>query len=672
MSYRRLFSYTVLILVSSACLSSGREYKILYPSGKLVDGVNEGVSDRTTSSQLGAPAPYLDTLIYDDMSPYWYFIGLAEDTAVVWFTCPSACSLFAVQYVFRSILDTAYGGIWDALSEYVPGNPEFFDCAGGGDCGLGSTILYPFPVVSDWVDLTPFGGPFDLDTSDFFVGFVWTRDGDPEPYGDIRGDYTPARSQMWSTLLGGWTNLGQTSDLFIRALVIVYGNPPPEIQHSKLPDTYSTSPRSVDAFITDLPDSIISEAWVYYRINGGSWDSTGMTGLYPDYSGILPGAAVGDTVEYYIRACDDQPLCEVNPLTAPTLNYIYLIRAGTPGACVLYVDEGDGELTEYTTALDNALSGSYDVWMADVYGDPDGSVINFGYNAIVWGSYSGFGFGRVVAAGDIQTYLDGGGNLWLAGQDIPDGGLGYGFGNYTTNPGEFASDYLRIMDGVGNFLPSGDTACENLFGATGDTITEPYDGGFNYWPWWYISDNFRGTVNLLSGGVPIIYDLLSNVSGHRVDSTFKVIFNYWQFGSISTTCDTLAIPDVAIQTNLMKRTLEWFGCAVTGVEEGEIPIIPESHFLSQNSPNPVRRSTEFRFGLPNASDVSLKVYDITGSLVKELHSGEIKAGSHAIHWDLRNGEGSHVASGIYFYRLSARGLDESSLYTATRKMVVLK
>lgn len=686
MSIRKVFGLTAILIFSVSILASAGDYKILYPNGKMEDAVKIGktfkaVSDEGRVPQVTSPGgpsilAFGDTIVYDDGTPYYYMPSrLAGDTAVVWFTPPASCSLVAVQYLFYSATGSANGGVWDALSEYVPGAPEFFDGAGGGDSALGPPIVYPFPVTSAgaqvWteVDLTPFGGPFDMDTLDFFAGFVWTSNDLPQPMGDEIGSYVPARSQMWRASRNGWYNVGTVLDMLIRAVVVVYGNPGPEVQHNKLPDTYSTSSRTVDAVITDLPNTTVSLARLYWRVNGGAWDSTDMTGSYPNYSGTLPGAVAGDLVEYYMLTCDEQPVCVTDPPAGQFLPYAYSILSGTPGACVLYVDEGDyaGDDIAYTTALTNALAGTYDVWSTVTSGVPDSSVINFGYNSIFWSSYSGVDFGKAVTAGDIQTYLDGLGNLWLAGQDIPDFGLGYGYGAFTPVSGEFAYDYLHIASGIGDFFPAGDTTCEVLYGSAGDTITDPFVGGFNYWPTWFaISDNWRGIVALLPGADPIIYDLSSNISGLRVDTTYNVIFNYWQLSTMVDICDTTGVWDEASATTMMRRALEWFGCTVTGAEEGDLPILPVSHYLNQNSPNPVRSGTEFRFGLPIASQVSLRIYDITGSLVKELHNGEMKAGEHSLDWNLSSGLGTPVSSGIYFYRLVAGD------YSSTRKMVVLR
>lgn len=93
--------------------------------------------------------------------------------------------------------------------------------------------------------------------------------------------------------------------------------------------------------------------------------------------------------------------------------------------------------------------------------------------------------------------------------------------------------------------------------------------------------------------------------------------------------------------------------------------LPTEYALSQNFPNPFNPSTSFALSLPEASDYSLRVFNITGQLVKS-YSGHLEAGVHTIMWDGRNDQGSSVASGVYFYKAEAKG------FTETRKMMMLK
>jgi len=84
-----------------------------------------------------------------------------------------------------------------------------------------------------------------------------------------------------------------------------------------------------------------------------------------------------------------------------------------------------------------------------------------------------------------------------------------------------------------------------------------------------------------------------------------------------------------------------------------------------NYPNPFNLSTSISFSLPENCQISLKVYNIAGQMVKSF-AAEYGAGSHTITWDGTNTKGETVASGIYFYRLVAGN------YTCTKKMVLMK
>lgn len=88
--------------------------------------------------------------------------------------------------------------------------------------------------------------------------------------------------------------------------------------------------------------------------------------------------------------------------------------------------------------------------------------------------------------------------------------------------------------------------------------------------------------------------------------------------------------------------------------------------LAQNFPNPFRADTRIRFALPQAERVDLRVFDVGGRAVRTLVRDELGAGVHNVAWDGRDDDGNRVASGVYFYRMTA-GAEERE-----RKMVHLK
>jgi hypothetical protein len=88
--------------------------------------------------------------------------------------------------------------------------------------------------------------------------------------------------------------------------------------------------------------------------------------------------------------------------------------------------------------------------------------------------------------------------------------------------------------------------------------------------------------------------------------------------------------------------------------------------LGQNYPNPFNPSTAIDFELSQPEQVSLVVFDVNGALVRRLVSGAFAAGIHHATWDGRRQDGAAVASGVYFYRLTAGS------YIGTRRMLLVK
>jgi hypothetical protein len=88
--------------------------------------------------------------------------------------------------------------------------------------------------------------------------------------------------------------------------------------------------------------------------------------------------------------------------------------------------------------------------------------------------------------------------------------------------------------------------------------------------------------------------------------------------------------------------------------------------MEQNYPNPFNPSTTIRFELTRAGAVDVSVFDGAGAFVTTLVNARYPAGVHELQWDGTDAEGHRVASGLYFYRLEANGVE------TTRKMMLLK
>ena len=102
---------------------------------------------------------------------------------------------------------------------------------------------------------------------------------------------------------------------------------------------------------------------------------------------------------------------------------------------------------------------------------------------------------------------------------------------------------------------------------------------------------------------------------------------------------------------------------VTAVDN---PGTPHVDYLSQNFPNPFNPVTRIEFGVASRVNVTLRIYDAAGRLVRTLVDETTPPGKYAKTWDGSTSAGAAAASGIYFYRLDA------GAYTETRKMVLLR
>jgi parallel beta-helix repeat protein len=94
--------------------------------------------------------------------------------------------------------------------------------------------------------------------------------------------------------------------------------------------------------------------------------------------------------------------------------------------------------------------------------------------------------------------------------------------------------------------------------------------------------------------------------------------------------------------------------------------LPMAFRLVQNAPNPFNPLTTIAYEVPQASAVTITVYDISGRLVTTLVEGTVDPGRHSVIWDGRNDHGESVGSGVYFCVM------ETPDYRGSHKMTLLK
>jgi len=126
-----------------------------------------------------------------------------------------------------------------------------------------------------------------------------------------------------------------------------------------------------------------------------------------------------------------------------------------------------------------------------------------------------------------------------------------------------------------------------------------------------------------------------------IDLNLQDFLGAWGWDSVKVTLQTVDVPETS-------------SASVSGFN------------LGQNYPNPFNQKTSLSFEIPYECRVSLKIYNLSGRLVNTLVDGKMEKGQHTVYWDGTSSEGRPVASGIYFYRLTAADL------VSVKKMILLK
>lgn len=145
--------------------------------------------------------------------------------------------------------------------------------------------------------------------------------------------------------------------------------------------------------------------------------------------------------------------------------------------------------------------------------------------------------------------------------------------------------------------------------------------------------------NQVNGWTHIYFDL-SAAAGQTVEIVFRA-------ESANSVWSYLYLDDLSISSS------------VTDVEDEE--GIPDDFILSQNYPNPFNPATTIKYQLPEASRVTLKIYNVMGELAAVLVDEEKPAGFHQVNFNA-----ARLSSGIYFCRISAGSFND------VKKMVLVK
>lgn len=221
--------------------------------------------------------------------------------------------------------------------------------------------------------------------------------------------------------------------------------------------------------------------------------------------------------------------------------------------------------------------------------------------------------------------------------------------DWENNPGNFTQDIRPLL--------------------TNDSITWKFEVATNSSEksanlLWTIQENFDPNLDVV----------LTVPNGNKIDMRKDTEYKYAlvpKSVSKETTNPVLSFKDNP--ADLMQKlaeddvTITKFSVTVLKKESAEkTETIPSVYYLNQNYPNPFNPTTTIEYGLPEAADVSLKIYNILGQKIRNLLNTNLKAGVHKVLWDGKDDRGITVASGVYLYKISARN------YQQVRKLILIR
>ena len=409
----------------------------------------------------------------------------------------------------------------------------------------------------------------------------------------------------------GRADPGETVDM----IVSLYNNPPPFQPATNVSVTISTddSDITINTGTVSFPD-IPS-------------DSTVNNASDPFNFSVSPSASVHRAK--FIIDISAQP----NNYTRTDSFYLMI---GRPD--IIFIDNDGGESVGdvenyFYTAIDDIGGLLYDV-------ATDSSIeMNYldEYSVVVW--FTGELRSNTVSTSAqtlLGNYLDGGGNLFITGQDV-----GYEIGSTT-----FFSDYLHSV------FVSDNANYHYVLGVDGDPIG-------------------NGLAFIISGGGGANNQGSPDVVSKMADS--DTIFTYAGvigpcavryssgiFKSVYFSYGFEAIGSASNREEVLRRILQWFGF-LPGVEEEFVSSTPQKPFI-KISPNPFREWVEIKLQIPEVGrqnsevrkQMSLEIYNVSGRLIKSFQLPTAYSLLPTVFkWDGRDREGEVLPSGIYFCTLKS-------------------
>lgn len=417
--------------------------------------------------------------------------------------------------------------------------------------------------------------------------------------------------------------------------------------------TASVNEYEVDANIMAFAtNGSITSAQIKYSTDAGnSWQSATMSDMGNNlYTGYIPQQPLGTVIDYYVEATDDQNRTAQYPIEG---NGYLEFAIYQPMALVLDLDFEGGSGTPVDHSFFNnpvssprpfvysndAAEGSYSIVQAP---DPDGMDSSFMRVTSPFLTSPDFNVSMWFKADSLNEYIR------LINRPITDGNWYQNNYEIRTQPGNTlrARYYADPNIVQPDFYVEMDLADEIL----ADT-------------WYKIvfkRDSTHAVFQLYDANNSLIDETMNDTTiaeNPPVNATAPLRIG--NGGNLSGARGFSGKIDKVLVYNNFE------GQNTTGVKD-ENNIIPKKFELLQNYPNPFNPTTTIKFGVAKAGQVQIIVYDMLGRKVKTLFNEDTHVGFHSVVWNGTNDYGNKVATGLYFYQLTAGSVQ------ITHKMILLK
>ncbi|MBI5402453.1 MAG: T9SS type A sorting domain-containing protein [Ignavibacteriae bacterium] len=472
------------------------------------------------------------------------------------------------------------------------------------------------------------------------------------------------------------------------------GGVPPQLSGPNKTPGVPTPADSVSVNVTIQSNTTVTNASVYYRINGGAFVNKQMNLAGGNiYATKLPPTALNNLVEYYFSATNTTGLTRLLPSDTSISKLFYKVKASDSLSIqeVQYCPNNGGH-SGYENAIVRGIEG---IVTADT---------------IDFKNYSYTSWGGTVSAPPRVIIQNGTGpfsGIWIAGS--PSDQLRKGQKVRVSGTVTYSFGINQIMTAVpsdvqilstGNPLP----APQILTAAVLANYKSGGDTTIKKWESVLVKINtpvWISCINLARGVACTSHETLRDSIFRRNFGEFSVVdytntearimlpgagptytggpghtyYNNWD--SLNLPGRTLLTQNDSISFiqgilyyaysnyKICPRSNSDFG-TVTPVGIKHIEGVVEQFKLNQNYPNPFNPVTRIGFNLPMYSKVEVRVYDVLGRQVQTLVNENMNAGSFLIDFN-----GSDFASGVYFVRMTAIGKDGTN-FADTKKMLLIK